>query len=76
MCYVVIDEKEILRAYSKIFTLKPALYLNQQGRRYLYDCFMWLVLTRRTPRPAFPFSRPQFVFLFCGHVKYFSFNGN
>jgi len=44
-------------------------------RRYLFECFMSLHFSSRTPRLAFLFTWPHFVFLFCGHVKYFSFNG-
>jgi len=43
-------------------------HLNRQVRRYLYECFMSLVFSRRTSRLAFPFTRPHFVCLFCGHV--------
>ena len=69
------DEAEIWRAYSKIFTLNPVRHLNRKARRYLYQCFMSSVLSRRTPRLAFPFTRPHFVFLFWGHVKCSSFYG-
>jgi len=47
--------------------------LNRQVRRYLYEYFTSFVFSRRNLWLAFPFTRPHFVFLFCGHVKYFSF---
>jgi len=45
------------------------------SKAQLFECFMSFAFSRRTSRLAFPFTRTHFVFLFCGNITYFSFNG-